>query len=86
MIFTLACMALIYSGFCRLVHTSTRTRIELRLAIYGLTVAAMVGLYAGLFRGYDPGWPATAMVVATVVVQVVTARQWRYGVPAPFAK
>jgi len=85
MIFTFACLMLLYSGFCRLVHTSLTTRLELRLAVYGLTVSALVGLYAALFQAYDPGWPGTLIVAAMVVVQVVTARLWRFGVPAPFA-
>jgi hypothetical protein len=84
MIFTLACAALVYSGFCRLVHTNVRTRLEVRLAVYSLTVAALAGLYAGLFFGYDPGWPGTALAVAMVLMQAVTAPLWRDGVPLPF--
>jgi ABC-type dipeptide/oligopeptide/nickel transport system permease subunit len=84
MIFTAACMALLYSGFCRLVRTSTSTRLDVRLAVYALTVAALIGLYASLFLGYNPGWPGTTLVVAMVFVQAVTSRLWRRGVPESF--
>lgn len=84
MIFTAACLALLYSGFCRLVHTSERTRLDVRLAVYGLTVAALGGLYAVLFLKYEPGWPSTALALAMVFVQAVTARLWRRGVPTSF--
>ena len=86
MIFTFACLALVYSGFCRLVHTDRGTRFDVRLAIYALTVAALAALYAAVFANYDPGWPGTVLALAMGVLQGVTARQWPAGVPEVFRK
>lgn len=86
MIFTSACLVLVYSGFCRLVHTDRSTRFDVRLAIYALTVASLAALYATLFAGYDPGWPGTGLALAMGSLQAVTARLWPRGVPEAFRK
>jgi hypothetical protein len=86
MMFTIACIALVYSGFCRLVHTDRDTRFDVRAAIYALTVAALAALYAALFADYDPGWPGTALALAMGALQAVTSRLWPRGVPEAFRK
>lgn len=84
MIFDFACAALLYSGFCRLVRMDLETRMEIRLAIYSLTVAALAAIYARAFLDYKPEWPSTGLAVTILFVQVVTARLWRRGVPDPY--
>ena len=79
-----SCGVLVYTGFCRLVRTSSRTRLPIRLAIYLLTVAALCCAGATLVWGYQPGWPAALLAAGMAGVQVVTSVLWRDGVPAPY--
>ena len=77
------CLALLWSVFCRLTRTSHSTRLSVRLAIFGLGLAALLGLGAPLY-GWVPDVVVFVMTGACVSMQIVAARHWRYGVPQSF--
>ena len=79
----LLCLALLYSVFCRLVHTSVSTRLDVRLSIFALGLASLVGLGAPLY-GWEPDLVVLCITVASVAMQLVSARHWRKGVPEQF--
>lgn len=81
----LLCFALLYSVFCRLVHTSTSTRISVRFAIFFLGMAALVGIGAPLY-GWQPDLVSIVITAACLLMQLVAARHWRGGVPVNFQK
>jgi hypothetical protein len=83
LVWELLCAALLYSVFCRLVHTSVSTRLDVRLSIFSLGLAALVGIGAPLY-GWTPDVVVLCITVATVAMQLVAARHWRNGVPAQF--
>jgi len=86
LVYLAACGALVYSGFCRLVHTSDTTLVIVRAVIWLLTAAALAAGGAVLFWSHVPRWPDAALAAAIAAVQVVTAVLWRDGVPASFRR
>lgn len=83
--FIAGCAGLGYTGFCRLVRADAdTTRLDARLSIYALTVAAAAGIVAVLAWGYRPEWPSSALACTMACVQVVGSRLWRDGVPMGF--
>jgi hypothetical protein len=80
----LLCAALFYSVFCRAVQTSAGVKLDVRLAFFALGAVALAGIVAPLALAFVPGgWPL-ALLSAIVLVQLITARHWRHGVPAVF--
>ena len=86
LVFEILCLALAWSGYCRLVLTRTDTRLDVRVSVYALTVSALAAVYATEFTSYEPSWVGVFMVGAMVAVQASTARMWRGGVPYYFRK
>jgi hypothetical protein len=82
--YLVACAALAYSGFCRLVRTDHDTRFIARLAFWSLTTASIAGIAAVLFWGYAPEWPAVGMAIGMASVQIVASELWRSGVPMQY--
>jgi hypothetical protein len=83
-VFLTACLLLAYAGFCRLTRTDKRTLVEVRIAFYALTVAAILGAAAVLVWGYAPGWPSALLASAMASVLAASSRIWREGVPEPY--
>lgn len=79
----LLCVALLWSVFCRSVRVDTTTRIEIRLALQIVGIAALIGLGAPLY-GWVPDVVTMIIVGAIVIMQAVMAQLWRHGVPHPF--
>ena len=79
----LLCLGLLWSVFCRLVRTSTLTLFSVRLSIFGLGCAALIGLGAPLY-GWEPDAVVFVITGACLLMQIVAARHWRKGVPGPF--
>ena len=79
----LLCIALLWSVFDRVIKVDPTTRIEIRLALCSVGVAALIGLAAPLY-GWAPD-PVTLIIVSAIVImQTVMAELWRDGVPHPF--
>jgi hypothetical protein len=79
------CLALLWSVFCRSVRASHTTKLDVRLALWAVGVAALAGMAAPVY-GWAPDWIVLAIVAAVVVMQVVFAQHWRHGVPPQFVK
>lgn len=90
---------LLWTCFCRLVHTDENTRREVRWAFWFELVCAGLVLGAPFLplllpagqAGWPPGttplWCWVAMLFAAALVRVVTAIHWRNGqVPAAFQR
>ena len=76
-----ACAVLLYTSFCRMVHTHADTLIPVRLAFVLLAFSASLAIASVLVWGYAPDWPSTVAFWAFALVQVVSSRVWKYGVP-----
>lgn len=86
--------ALAWSCFCRMVRTDTGTYREVRLAIWFEFVAACLvagmPILPALMPGFSwqvlttPWWVWVVLLVAATLMQLVTARYWRDGVPLDF--
>lgn len=81
----LACAALFFSVFCRMLKTSTRTRVPVRMAFWLLGTVAVAGM-AWPVLGWPLPWFGVLLCLAIVVVQSVTAYYWSRGVPRQFIK
>ena len=85
---SLICAALFYTCFCRLVRTSRDTERGVRLAFCVLATASAFCLAAPFvpWLAYKPQAPALVITGAMTLVQAITARYWRNGVPCHFQK
>jgi len=77
------CLALFYSVFCRSVRTSHTTKIDVRIAIFCMGVASLVGLGAPVY-GWEPDWIVLMLLFSIVLMQIVTATHWVNKVPDDF--
>ena len=75
--------ALLYSVFCRLVKTRKTTRLDVRLSIHALGLAALVCMGAPLY-GWMPDAVTLLLIASVVQIQWVAARHWAHGVPESF--
>jgi hypothetical protein len=89
---TTLCAALFWTCFCRIVRTDTQTHWPVRLAFVVLASAAAAcgvapwGVLAPCLPASTPG-PAQLLITgAMVLVQALTARYWRDGVPCHFQR
>jgi len=81
-LFTVACAALFFGGFCRLVRMDASTMLDARMAFWAATAAAAAGIFAVAVWGFTPQWPSVAIATSSAAVQAVSSRLWRDGVPA----
>ena len=80
------CAALLYSCFCRAVKTDASTQIEVLVSFYCLSVTAIFATFAPLLMGWEPDAVSLCLLASITLIQSVTARHWRGGVPAVFKK
>lgn len=83
LIWDLLCASLLWSVFCRSVRTDTTTRLDVRLALWFMGTASLVGMAAPLY-GWTPDRITMLIVASIALLQVVMARHWRHGVPRHF--
>ena len=79
------CFGLFWSVFCRSVRASHTTKIDVRLALWGVGAAALGGMAAPVY-GWRPDWVDLYLVGAFVLMQFVMARHWMHAVPAQYVK
>ena len=84
-VWEILCLALVWSVFCRSTLVDSTTRLEVKMALRLLGLAAIVGVGLPLY-GFIPGWEAVALAAFAVCVQALTARNWRNGVPRRFIR
>jgi hypothetical protein len=79
------CVALFWSVFCRSVRASETTKFDVRVALWLVGMASLLGIAAPLY-GWHPDTVVMLIVLAVVVMQVVMSRHWDIGVPWHFVK
>lgn len=79
------CGVIFWSVFCRSVKVNKTTKLDVRLAIWGVGIASLVGIGAPLY-GWMPDPVTIVIVLAIAVMQGVMAQHWRHGVPSHFVK
>lgn len=83
---TVICAALFYTCFCRLVRTNGDTHTSIRLAFVVLASASAWCLAVPLKSGEAPTGAQLIIEAAMAIVQALTARYWRDGVPVHFQR
>lgn len=77
--------ALFYTCFCRSVLMDGKsTALPVRMAFYLLGLSSVVLLAAPVMSNWRTSLPTCLLMLAIVVLQAVTARYWRAGVPEAF--
>lgn len=66
------CLALFWTVFCRSVHMTKAVRLEIRLAVFAVGLASLVGLGAPVY-GWVPDMVVLLIVWAVVLLQLVMA-------------
>lgn len=79
------CIALFWSVFCRMVKVGKTTKLDVRLALWGVGIASLAGMGAPLY-GWLPDLVTMGIVLAIVIMQAVMAKHWRHGVPLHFVQ
>lgn len=82
----LLCAVLFWTVFERAALCSDRVRTDVRFAFFMLGIAACAGLVAPLVWDYRPHTVGVLLLAAVVLVELVTSRYWRGGVPPAFLK
>lgn len=83
---TVICAALFYTCFCRLVRTNGDTHTSIRLAFVVLACASAWCLAVPIRTGVPPQVGQLVIEAAMAIVQGLTARYWRDGVPVHFQR
>jgi multisubunit Na+/H+ antiporter MnhG subunit len=66
------CLALLWTVFCRSVHITKAVRLEIRLAVFAVGLAALFGLGAPAY-GWVPDLVVMVIVLAFVLQQLALA-------------
>jgi hypothetical protein len=77
------CVALFWSVFCRSVRMDKTTKIDIRVSIWLLGLASLLGFGAPLY-GWEPDIVTLVIVGAGVLMQAIMAQHWSNGVPDRF--
>lgn len=81
------CAALFALSCGRLVKTCARCTLPEIRAVFVAQATASIAVIAAIFLdGYQPQWPAQALLTSMVAVQGVTSALWRDGVPESFQR
>lgn len=80
----LLCLILIGTVFCRAVRMDSTVRIDVRLAFFLLGAVACIGVPAPWVWGFHPNAFTLLLMTGIALVQIVTSRYWRAGVPLSF--
>jgi len=80
------CLLLIAGVFWRAVKMDDDVRAGIRFAFVALGTASLFALGAPVALGWQPDAVSLSMMAAMSLVQHVTARHWRGGVPVWYYK
>lgn len=81
------CFALLYTSFCRAVHTSEKTtKVGIRFAILLLGGAACYGIAWPLYKSWQPDEFSLFLLFSVTVAQVTFAGLWQEGVPPAYQR
>lgn len=79
------CLALLWSIFGRSVRTDQTTVLPVRLSMWAVGLAALLGLGAPMYE-WEPDIVIVLILFPLVLMQFVMSNHWRYGVPAQYVK
>lgn len=82
-IWELLCLALFWSVFCRSVRMDKTTKLDIRVSIWLLGLASLLGFGAPLY-GWEPDFVTLIIIGAGVLMQAIMAQHWTNGVPDRF--
>lgn len=82
-VWELFCMALFYCSFCRAVHITPAAHLDIKVANFLMGIVTMLGMVAPLY-GWRPDPIVFLFVFSMLLMQSVTSRSWRNGIPADF--
>lgn len=82
--YLVACGAIFWSAFCRLVMMTPGTKRRVRAMFVLLGGAAGFGIASVLFGGHVPDLIEVVMTGSYAAVLVVSAVHWRRGVPREY--
>lgn len=75
---------LLYTCFCRAVKMDVSTALAIRLAFWGLGMAATVSIFAPIVWGWTPDSVSLALLISITTLQTVTSTYWRNEIPPQF--
>ncbi len=78
-------LVLLWSVFYRATITSRNTLLSVRIGLFAMSAAALVGMVAPLY-GYSPHYITVIVVVCIVYAQAMFAGYWRTSVPGQYIK
>ena len=82
-VWEMLCLALFWSVFCRSVRMDKTTKIDIRVSIWLLGLASLLGFGAPLY-GWEPDFVTLIIIGAGVLMQAIMAQHWTNGVPERF--
>lgn len=85
LIWYLIMLALLWSVFYRATIAANHTRLSVRLGLFGMSAAALVGMAAPLY-GWLPDRVTAGLMGVIVYAQLVFAGYWRTHVPGQYLK
>ena len=80
LVFAASCAFIAWAGFCRLTRANASTRLEIRAAVWFITIAAGNGVVVSAM-GARQDWPAALLAAACGAMLAATAKHWRHAVP-----
>lgn len=84
--YVVLCVALFYTCFCRLVRMDKNTHTSIRLAFCVLLATTVLCGALPFYTTFSPTLSDLPMPAAMLLVQALTARYWKDGVPSHFQK
>lgn len=82
--YLVACGAIFWSAFCRLVLMTPATQRRVRAMFVLLGGAAGFGIASVLFGGHQPDIIEVVMTASYAAVLAISAARWRRGVPREY--
>jgi len=76
---------LLWSVFYRATITNRHTRLSVRIGLWLMSAAALIGMVAP-FYGYEPHYVTVTITTCIVYAQAMFAGYWRHNVPGQYLK
>lgn len=80
------CTVLFYNCFCRLTKTNDDTEPAVRAGFMVVAVSSAVLGASPWLAGFTPSWVSVAHTASITVLQGITSRYWRLGVPCQYQR
>lgn len=82
----MAALVVMYASFCRLSKTTLETYAAVRFAIWLMGSVAALAMVAPVIWGWRPDVFHVLILGSIGLMQIITSRQWRAGVPDRFQR